>query len=110
MLNYVWLGLIILGIGTAITTDIIEQADNKYRNGDSLPIEIMFDDSTSLNSDGAYNGKIKVIANDFNEFYSTFLNEDVFVASKVSVNKEENKIGIFFKVDDSSPEIWKYMA
>ena len=110
MLNYVWLGLIILGIGTAITTDIIEQADNKYRNGDLLPIEIMFSDSTSLNDDGAYDGKIKVNANDYNEFYSTSINDDVFVTTKISVNKEDNKIGIFFKVDDSSPEMWKYMA
>lgn len=110
MLNYVWLGLIILGIGTAITTDIIEQADNKYRNGDPLPIEIVFDDSTSLDAEGAFDGKIKVSADDYNHFYGTFINDDVYVTSKVSVNQKENKIGIFFKIDDSAPEMWKYMA
>jgi spore maturation protein SpmA len=110
MLNYVWLGLIILGIGTAITTDVIEQADNKYRNGDPLPIEIVFDDSTSLDSEGAFDGKIKVSADDYNQFYGTFINDDVYVTSKVSVNQKENKIGIFFKIDESAPEMWKYMA
>lgn len=110
MLNYVWLGLIILGIGTAITTDIMDQVDNKFRNSDPLPIEIIFDDSTSLQSDGAYDGKIKVHSNDYNEFYSTFLNNDVFVKTKISVNRAEDKIGIFFQVDKNTPEMWKYMA
>ncbi len=110
MLNYVWLGLIILGIGTAITTDIIDQADNKFRNSDPLPIEIIFGDSTSLHSDGAYDGKIKVNSDIYNEFYGTLLNSDVIVNTKISVNRAEDKIGIFFKVDDNSPEMWKYMA
>jgi len=110
MLNYVWLGLIILGIGTAITTDIMDQADNKFRNSDPLPIEIIFDDSTSLSRDGAYDGKIKVNLDNYNEFYGTLLNSDVVVNTKISVNRAEDKIGIFFKVDDNTPEMWKYMA
>ncbi len=110
MLNYVWLALIILGIGTAITTDIIDQADNKYRNGDSLPIEIIFENPTSITTDGAYNGKLKVSSKSFNDFYETTVNEDVFVNAKLSVNKEDDKIRIYFKVDDNTPEIWKYMA
>ncbi|MBU0474545.1 MAG: spore maturation protein [Bacteroidetes bacterium] len=110
MLNYVWLGLLILGIGTALTTDIIDQADNKFRNGDKLPIEIIFDDSTSIQADGAYSGKIKVLANDFNEFYGTVQNDDIFVTSKISVNKSKDIVSVFFKVSDATPEMWKYMA
>jgi spore maturation protein SpmA len=110
MLNYVWLGLLILGIGTAITTDIMDQADNKFRNGDSLPIEIIFNDSTSVNDDGAYDGKLKVLASDFSEFYGTKVSNDVFVDAKISVNSKDNKIGVFFRVNDNTPETWKYMA
>jgi len=106
----VWLGLLILGIGTALTTDIIDQADNKFRNGDKLPIEIIFDDSTSIQADGAYSGKIKVLANDFNEFYGTVQNDDIFVTSKISVNKSKDIVSVFFKVSDATPEMWKYMA
>ena len=40
MLNYVWLGLLVLGIATALTTDIFDQSNNKFRNGDPLPVEI----------------------------------------------------------------------
>ncbi len=110
MLNYVWLGLIILGIGTAITTDVIEQADNKYRNGDSLPIEIIFNDSTSITSDGAYSGKLKVSSKSFNKFYGTSVSNDVVVNTKISINHAEDNIRIFFKVDDNTPEIWRDMA
>jgi len=110
MLNYVWLGLLILGIGTALTTDIMDQSDNKYRNGDPLPIEIVFDDSTSIETDGAYSAKIKVKANDFNKFYGVFQNNDVNVSGKISVNKSKDIMSVFFKVSETSPDMWKYMA
>ena len=44
MLNYVWLGLLMLGVGIALTTDLIESNSNKYRNGEKLPAEIVFSD------------------------------------------------------------------
>ncbi|PIQ10709.1 MAG: nucleoside recognition protein, partial [Ignavibacteriales bacterium CG18_big_fil_WC_8_21_14_2_50_31_20] len=110
MLNYVWLGLLILGIGTALTTDIMDQADNKYRNGDPLPIEVVFDDSTSIKTDGAYSAKIKVKSSDFNEFYGVFQNNDVNVSGKISVNKSKDIMSVFFKVSETSPDMWKYMA
>ena len=110
MLNYVWLGLLILGIGTALTTDIMDQADNKYRNGDPLPIEVVFADSTSIKTDGAYSAKIKVKAGDFNEFYGVFQNNDVNVSGKISVNKSKDIMSVFFKVSETSPDMWKYMA
>ncbi|MCK5086369.1 MAG: hypothetical protein KAQ90_02560, partial [Melioribacteraceae bacterium] len=62
MLNYVWFGLIILGIATALTTDITEQVNNKYRNGDPLPIEIQFDESFNLDESKSYDATIKVNA------------------------------------------------
>ncbi len=47
MLNYVWLGLLMLGIGVALTTDIIDKSDNKYKNGEAISVEIIFEDSVS---------------------------------------------------------------
>jgi spore maturation protein SpmA len=110
MLNYVWLGLLILGIGTALTTDIIDQSNNRFKNGEPLPIEIIFQDSVSVSKGGTFNGKIKVSAKDYNEFYGTFRNSDVIVNAKISVNKKNNQIAVYFKVDDKTPEMWKYMA
>ena len=53
MLNYVWLGLLVLGIGTALTTDIFDQSNNKYMNGEPLPVEIWFEDSVAVEQNGA---------------------------------------------------------
>ena len=38
MLNYIWLGLLILGIGAAISTDIVNQTNNKFKNGEPLQV------------------------------------------------------------------------
>lgn len=110
MLNYVWLGLLVLGIATALTTDVIDQSNNKYRNGDPLPVEVWFADSIAVDQDGSYDGKIIVNAETYNKFYKTDINKNVEVNAKVTVNKEEGKNTVFFKVNDFTPEIWKYMA
>ena len=103
MLNYVWLGLLVLGIGTALTTDIFDQSNNKYRNGDPLPVEIWFEDSIAVDKDGSYDGKLIVNADAFNSFYKTSIEENVEVEAKITVDKDDNRITVFFKVDHSSP-------
>ncbi len=110
MLNYVWLGLLVLGIGTALTTDIFDQSKNKYRNGDPLPVEIWFEDSIAVDQDGSYDGKLIVNADAFNSFYKTSIEENIEVEAKITVDKDDNRITVFFKVDHSSPELWNYMA
>ena len=47
MLNYVWLALLMLGIGTALFTDISDKTENKYQNNVPLPITIEFDQAFS---------------------------------------------------------------
>jgi len=110
MLNYVWLGLLVLGIGTALTTDIFDQSKNKYRNGDPLPVEIWFEDSIAVDQDGSYDGKLIVNADAFNSFYKTSIEENIEVEAKITIDKDDNRITVFFKVDHSSPELWNYMA
>lgn len=110
MLNYVWLALLVLGIGTALTTDVMDQSDNKFRNGDQLPVEIKFDDSIAVDQSGSYDGILSVEESVYNNFYNSDFEGKIDVPAKVTFNKDEDKIIVFFKVDDSSPEIWTYMA
>ena len=42
MLNYVWIALLFLGIGTALTTDIFDKVNDKYKNGEELYVQILF--------------------------------------------------------------------
>ena len=54
MLNYVWLALLILGIGAAVTTDVINQSKNKYRNNEPIPVKILFSSPYEKNKDTSF--------------------------------------------------------
>ena len=60
MLNYVWLALLFLGIGTAVTTDLINQNENKYRNNEPLQVVINFPGPFEKNSAASYQATLEV--------------------------------------------------
>lgn len=45
MLNYIWGGLIVSSLVFALATDIRDLANDRYRNGDPLEIEVVFKES-----------------------------------------------------------------
>jgi spore maturation protein SpmA/spore maturation protein SpmB len=110
MLNYVWLGLLMLGIGVALTTDIIDKSDNKYKNGEAISVEIIFEDSVSEFGDKSYDAVIKVRKDEFNNFYNTQIENEVSQSSKITFDQVKNKALLFFNVTDDSPTFWKDMA
>jgi spore maturation protein SpmA len=110
MLNYVWLGLLFLGIGVAISTDLIYQTENKFRNGDPLPVEIQFDEPFQKGKNKTYDVTFSVNAKIYNDFYNTIIEKDFEQKGRVTVDTEKGKTLIFFKVEDDSPKMWKSMA
>jgi spore maturation protein SpmA len=110
MLNYVWLALLFLGIGAALSTDIINQSTNKFRNKEALPVEIVFDGPFDRTKDSTYRAKILVRASDYNNFYQDNIEEDIEIPATVSFNNREEKYTFYFKLPAGSPEIWSEMA
>ncbi|MCP5064418.1 MAG: spore maturation protein, partial [Ignavibacteriae bacterium] len=110
MLNYVWLTLILLGIGVALTTDIIDKTENKYRNGEQLPVEIIFEDSLDGLANQKYDVNVRINKNDFSTFYDLNIDSEVNQKMSITIDSKKNKNVLFFKVDDDSPELWKKMA
>ncbi len=110
MLNYVWLGLIVLGIGSAITIDIMNQSENKFKNNEPLPVTITFNQPFQKNSEKSYDAQLKVSSADFNKLYGDSIKSDLLFPAKISTQKKENKISLYFKVDKSSPKLWQDMA
>ncbi|MCB9260427.1 MAG: spore maturation protein [Ignavibacteriales bacterium] len=110
MLNYVWLGLLILGIGVALTTDIVDKTNNKYQNGERLGIEIVLDDSVDEFENKSYDASILVKQETFNKFYSYNVDQDFTQKVKLTIDKKKNKNLIFFNVDENSPKIWNEIA
>ncbi|MCB9209040.1 MAG: spore maturation protein [Ignavibacteriales bacterium] len=110
MLNYVWLGLLILGIGVALTTDIVDKTNNKYQNGERLGIEIVLNDSIDGFENKSYDASILVKQETFNKFYSSNVDQDFTQKVKLTIDKKKNKNLIFFNVDENSPKIWNEIA
>ena len=109
MLNYVWLAILFLGIGAAVSTDIIDQSQNKFQNGKPLTAYIELDQSFDKAQFKTYTGKVKIHSADFNSFYNQAVGGDVVVSSKITTSKD-GKNTLFMKIDNTVPELWQNMA
>jgi spore maturation protein SpmA len=110
MLNYVWLGLIVLGIGSALTIDLINKSENKFQNNVPIPAEIILNKPFSKDSSGTYQVNIRISALEFNSIYRTSLINNVAQPARLTYDKLKNKIFLYLIVNDSTPDIWKQMA
>jgi spore maturation protein SpmA len=110
MLNYVWLALLFLGIGTAVTTDLINQNENKYRNNESLSVVISFPGFFEKKSEKSYQATLEVKQQDFNSFYNENIPCDVTIPVKLTSHPGKSENSIYFKVQKSDPKIWQDMA
>jgi spore maturation protein SpmA len=109
VLNYIWLALLILGIGAALTTDLIDQSQNKFRNNEKLNAEVQFQTVFSKDSGSTYPVKILVDKKTFSRFYNQPIKNDLAYAASLHYSK--TGISNFqLTIDNSSPGIWKEMA
>ena len=110
MLNYVWLGLLMLGIGVALSTDLIDSNSNKYRNGKALEVELTFNDSLDLMESKTYDVLLSVSKEEFNDFYDQNIESKVEQNVKLTFDPLKDKFSLFLLIDENSPLIWKKMA
>ncbi len=110
MLNWVWLGLIVLGIGIAVSTDIFDQTTNKYRNGESISVQVQFDDTFQKDTEKIYDVTIHISAQTFNSFYNITTAEDMAIPARISFAKDKKETSVSITVDNNFPGIWQEMA
>jgi spore maturation protein SpmA len=110
MLNYVWLALLILGIGAAITTDIMNQSENKFKNGESLPALVHFKANYPQLKHQSRGATIEINSADFDSVYQINIQKNLSFPVKISANETGNRQSILFSVDNSFPKIWQEMA
>jgi spore maturation protein SpmA len=108
MLNYVWLALLILGIGAGVYTDLYNQNINKYRNGKQLPVTINF--PSSIEKGKRYDARLNINKENFNKFYNENVKEDLTFPVKTSFGKSKKDAVLYFKVEEWFPEIWLKMG
>ena len=110
MLNYIWVALILLGVGAALTTDIINSSTNRYKNNAPLNITISFNEKINALPEGKQPAKIQVNSSSYNNFYNDRINSDLEVDAVVNFNRDLATGFISIKVDETFPSIWKEMA
>lgn len=111
MLNYVWMGLIFLGLAAAISTDVSEQVSHKYQKGNPLQAELKIVDSTETTSSIA-NRKVIITVNEtaFSSFYNEKVDHSVSFETQLSAKNKNGFYQVLFLTNDASPAIWKKMA
>ncbi len=110
MLNYVWLALLFLGIGAAVSTDLINQSQNKYQNNVPLQVVINFSEPFEKNQEKTYQAKLDIRQSVFNNFYKDKISSDVIIPAKITTHADQSKNSVYFKVQKSDPKIWQEMA
>lgn len=110
MLNYVWLGLLVLGIGTALVIDISDQSSNKFKNNESIPAELIFNEPVDTLVAKTLSGKLIVAKSVFNKFYSENIDTLVQTSANITFNPSEKTSSIVLEINKNSPEIWQRMA
>jgi len=110
VLNYIWVALILLGVGAALSTDIVNNSTDKYRNNLPIDITLTFERNTDLLTEGKQPAKVYVSANQFNSFYDENIESDIYAQAIINYKKDIAEEFITIKIDESSSIIWKEMA
>jgi spore maturation protein A len=98
LLNYVWIGLVLIGVLAAAGSDIYDASTNRYRNGEQF--ELQYD---SIASDV---GSISCARNYFEKFYGVSLESPDTLRFKAALAGSSLKINL----DENSPQLWKTVA
>ncbi len=108
MLNYVWLGLVLIGVLTAAGNDIYDASTNRYRNGSEFEIQY---DSTA-----GHNGNALISKKYFEKFYGLD-RQTLGISIPAGGNRDTINLSaslgnntIQIKIDDSTPQLWKTVA
>ncbi len=110
MLNYVWIALLFLGIGAAVSTDLYNKSENKFRNNEPLPVTIVLSTPFQKNKAEKYHANLEVKPSDYDKFYNEKITKNISLPATVTVPEDESKASIHFKVDKTDPKLWQEMA
>ncbi len=109
MLNYIWVGLVVIGILVAVGNDIRDEVQNPYRNG--VTMEARFDvRQAPLSTRGTWEGDLVIPADAFNAFYgATVVTGEVRQHASISTS-EGGVSSLLMGIGDSAPSNWRTMA
>ncbi len=105
MLNYVWMGLIFLGMAAAISLDVSDKLSDRYAGNKLVPAVVNFKDST-FNPNGKNSVSIHITADNYRKVFNEQISGDLIYESQLKF--EDGKATFYFT--DNLPPLWKKMA
>lgn len=109
MLNYIWAGLIVIGILVAVGNDLRDEMTNPYRNG--VPVDARFEvQKTPGPLRATWEGDLVIDAASFNAFYGVSA-AGAEVRQPATLSKPVGGSStLVMTISDSSQDIWRQMA
>ncbi len=100
------MGLLLLGIGAALSTDIFNQSSNKYRN--DIPLSAKIISETPLQESAG--ATIQISLSEFTSHYNVKHESDINLPFEIISAFKDTEYHISIKLNEAAPEIWKEMA
>jgi spore maturation protein SpmA len=94
-----------LGVGAALTTDLVNQGKNKYRNNQPFELQVILNDNSFDN----YETEVLISAAAFNKFYSEDIKKDIRLPATIS-RKTDSSGFLKISTNDNTPSTWMEMA
>jgi spore maturation protein SpmA len=110
MLNYVWIGLLALGMIAAVTVDVRESATGKYANGSEIPARLLFEEPVEKRSGKTREALVEVSPSAFKKTYGEAVSDTIRFPAKITFTEDEKTAALYFVVSDSTPALWREMA
>lgn len=109
MLNYVWIGLIVVAVLAAVGNDVSDEIRNPYRN--EVPLGATLEvHGTPAAGMASWSGELILSADAFNSFYGIAVEKkDIRQEVKV-VTAADGSSTMQIPIGDQSPQRWKDMA
>ncbi|MCF8267164.1 MAG: spore maturation protein [Ignavibacteriales bacterium] len=110
MMNYVWLGLILLGLAAGLSKDFSESWNNKYRNGIPIPVELAESGRTPPEKDKSKSLEIKISPENIEQIYGQNLEDPIIIDVLISQGSAPGTYTAYWKTPSNCPAVWKEIA
>ncbi len=110
MLNYVWIGLLFLGIGAAVTTDLIDINENTYHNNEPITISVQENQNLIKANPKTVKANLTINKNLFNKTYNDSITSDITFNSVLTFEKNSNEAKVVLLVNKNMPKVLQSIA
>jgi spore maturation protein A len=109
MLNYIWIGLILVGLFVGVGNDIVDEVQNPYRNGEPFVSTLLVTKPPS-GIRQSWEGDLVAAPEYFNGFYGAQRAQEPIRQRVVISKSADGTASLVMSITEASPAWWRQMA